>query len=372
MPLQIKPVENRRELKEFLYYPYRKYAGHPFWIPPLLFDQRAILDRRRHPFYLEAEAEFFLARRNGETCGRIAAIRNHTFERHYHEPKGFFGFFETEPAAGTARALLDAAADWAAAKGLTTLQGPMDPSTNYVCGSLVDGFGSPPAFMMPYNSADHALYYEAAGFAKAKDLLTYFLSADLPFPEKIRRIARRVIEQEGLVIRTLDFKNLSLELDRIFEVYNNAWSANWGFVPYSRAELDRLAADLRWVLDPRIIFVAEKGDTPVGFLFAMPDLNRIFQRSGGRLLPAGWFHLLRNRRRLGYTRVLAMGFSREYQNLGFTAAMYEAIIDRGGEAGYRHAEIGWVLEDNIFMNRAAAMLGAAVNKRYRIYEKKLG
>lgn len=372
MTCTIRPVRNRGDLKEFIRLPYRKYAGHPFWVPPLRLDQRHILDRRHHPFYLRAEAEFFLAERDGIPCGRIAAIHNHAHNEFHEEKTGFFGFFEVmnqDPE--TARALLDTAAGWCARRGLNRIRGPVNPSTNYECACLVEGFDKPPVFLMPYNPSCYADWIEAAGFVKAKDLLAYWLSDEKPFPAKLMAIADRVLAKDGITTREVRLERLDEEVERIFSVYNNAWSRNWGFVPMSREELKAMAADLKWVCDPRIIYIAEKGDTPVGFLIGLPDLNRILKQMNGRLLPLGWFRLLRDKRRLGFVRVLAMGFAKEYQNYGFTAAIYRDVIVKGGAAGYHFGEIGWVLEDNTMMNRAAGMLGAYVYKRYRIYEKPL-
>lgn len=367
----VRPVRSRKDLKEFVHFPYRKYHGHPFWVPPPLMDRKALLNRDRHPFYLKAEAEFFLAEGPGGVRGCAAAIRNHAHEEYHGEKCGFFGFFETDDHPDTAAALLDAAANWCAARGLLRLQGPMNPSTNYECALLVDGFDRPPALMMPYNPPCYADHVEAAGFEKAHDLLAYQLeAADSPL-DRIAHLADRLEKKESVRNRPIRLNRLNEELERVFAVYNDAWSRNWGFVPMSREELAAMAETLRWVCDPRIIFITEKAGVPVGFIFAMPDLNRIFKDLGGKLLPFGWLRLLVCRRKVGCMRVLAMGLRRDYQNLGYTALLYRDILRHGVAAGYPQGEIGWVLEDNVMMNRAAAMLGAKVSKRYRIFTKNL-
>ena len=180
-----------------------------------------------------------------------------------------------------------------------------------------------------------------------------------------------MLQKSGLTIREVRLNEIEAELDRIFSVYNNAWSRNWGFVPMSKDELAAMAAGLKWVLDPRICYLLEKGDQPVGFLFAMPDLNRILIKMNGRLLPFGWLRLLLGRRRMNICRVIALGLSREYQSYGYAAALYRKIVTDGTKSGYHQSEIGWVLEDNLMMNRAAEMLGSRLYKRYRIYEKTL-
>jgi hypothetical protein len=366
MSLSVSPVRGRIELGQFVHLPYRHYAGEPNWVPPLLLDQKELLNRRRHPFYRQAEAEFFLARRDGNLVGRIAAIHNRAHNEFHEDRIGFFGFFESEPHLETARALLEAAANWCAARNLTSLRGPANPSTNYECGLLVDGFDQPNVFMMPYNPPYYCRLLEGTGFTPAKDLLAYWLTDEKGFPEKLATITDRVLQGSGLSIRTVRLDRMKEELDRIFQVYNNAWSRNWGFVPMSKEELATMAAGLKWVLDPRVCYLLERGTEPVGFMFAIPDLNRILIRMKGRLLPFGWWRLLRERRRQSVLRVIAMGLSREYQNLGFTAALYREITTSGVAAGYHQAEISWVM-----MNRAAGMLGATLYKRYRIYEKPL-
>ena len=371
MSLTVSPVRDGGDLGRFVRFPYRHYAGHRYWVPPLLLDQKELLNRKKHPFYLAAEAEFFLARRDGDVVGRIAAIHNRAHNEFHEDRVGFFGFFESEPHLETARALLDAAAGWCAGRGLNSLRGPMNPSTNYECGLLVEGFDSPNVFMMPYNPPHYAQMLENCGFAPAKDLLAYWLTDEHPFPEKLASITERVLQKAGLAIRMVRLDRMAEELDRIFSVYNNAWSRNWGFVPMSKAELATMAEGLKWVLDPRVCYLLEKGDEPVGFLFAMPELNRILIRMNGRLLPFGWLRLLRGRRRQGVLRVIAMGLAKEYQNYGFTAALYREITTTGRQAGYHQAEISWVLEDNLMMNRAAEMLGSRLYKRYRIYERTL-
>ncbi len=371
MTTTVRPVSGARDLRAFIEFPYRHYAGHPQWVPPLRYDQRRLLDRRRHPFYRQATAEFFLAERDGRTVGRVAAIHNRAHNEFCHDATGFFGFFETEDNPATAQALLGAAAAWCAGRGLTALQGPVSPSTNYECALLIAGFDRPPAFMMPYNYPYYAGLIEAAGFVKAKDLLAYWLSDDHPFPEKLASVTGRLMKRYGLTTRDIRMDRLDEEIDRIFKVYNDAWSSNWGFVPMSREEIAAMAADFKWVVDPRVVYIAERGGEPVGFLLALPELNLILKDLDGRLLPLGWLRLLRARRRLNVLRVLAMGSLKEYQSMGFAAALYHDIVTRGTGAGYHHAEIGWVLEDNVMMNRAAEMLGSECYKRFRIYHKDL-
>jgi len=371
MKLNIKIVKSPGDLRHFIRFPYLKYRRDPFWVPPLLLDQKTILNRRKHPFYLKADAEFFLAEKGGAVCGRIAAIQNHAYTDYTGHKRGFFGFFEVEDNADTARALLDVACNWCAGRGLAEIHGPENPSTNYTCGLLMEGFDRLPVFMMPYNPPYYETFLEKAGFSGKKDLLAYWLTDKPEFPAKLGTIADRILERSGVTIRRLEMSRFQEEMKQLYTVYNDAWSRNWGFVPMSSEEREAIAAELKWVLDPRIILIAEKGDEPIGFLIGLPDLNQIFSRMNGRLFPLGWYQLLRGRHRQHVMRVIAMGFRKKFQNLGYAAAIYRDIIRLGRQAGYDRCEISWVLSDNVMMNRAAAMLGAEIYKKYRIFGKTL-
>jgi GNAT superfamily N-acetyltransferase len=366
----IERVENRRSRREFLEFPYRLYRGHPYWVPPLRSEQRALFDVRRHPFYQEAEMERFLAVAGGRTVGRIAAILDHRYIRYQQEQAGWFGFLEMEEDAEVAAALIQAASDWLARRGIRLMRGPMNPSANYECALLVEGFDSPPCVMMPYNPPYYAQLLERTGLRKAKDLYAYHTTATEIQISRAERLAERAAAEHGVRVRTVRLKDFDAELERFFHIYNSAWSRNWGFAPMSRAEMEYLGRQLKPVMDLNLVLLAEIGEKAVGCALALPDINQALRYANGRLFPLGLFKILYHKRAIRRIRVLILGVLEEYRATGAAAALYAVLFRNGRRAGYDEGEFSWVLEDNVMMNRALEALGARRYKTYRIYEWK--
>lgn len=369
--LRVEPVRGRRDLKSFLRLPWSIYRDDPHWVPPLLVEQRKLLDRERHPFHQHADVEYFLARRGERVVGRIAAIVNHRHVEFHDERAGFFGFFECEDDPAAARALLSTAEDWVAERGMSRIRGPMNFSTNEECGLLVDGFDAPPMIMMTHAPPYYARLLEAAGYAKAEDLLAYLVEGDAA-PERLLRGVERIASRTEAHIRPLRMKQLDREIAAIREVYNSAWERNWGFVPMTDAEFDEMARQLRHVVDPEICLITEVDGEPVGFALALPDLNQAIRHTDGRLFPFGLFRLLWHARRVDAIRVITLGIRPEHRNKGLDAMMILRIYQRGLAKGYHRAECSWVLEDNLPMRRIMERLGGRVYKTYRVYERGLG
>lgn len=335
--------------------------------------QRDILDTERHPFYKTAQVEMFLARCGSLAVGRIMAILNRAHNEFHNERAGFFGFFEAINDLEVARALFDSARDWLSRCGAEVMRGPVNPSTNYECGLLVEGFEHDPAIMMPYNPPHYPELIEQCGLRKAMDLYAYYVDEEsLIVSERVLRAAERLKRSENINLRTIDLGDLGREIEVARSIYNRAWSRNWGFVPASREEFEHMARDLRRIIDPELVYIAEKGQEPIGFFLALPDINRALKGvRDGRLLPLGWLKLLWRSRQIDSFRVITMGVVREYQHLGVAALFYEEAYRRGKARGYRSAEMSWVLENNHMMNRAAELLGGRRYKTYRIYEAPL-
>ncbi|MCS7170261.1 MAG: N-acetyltransferase, partial [Candidatus Kapabacteria bacterium] len=272
---------------------------------------------------------------------------------------------------GAARVLLEAAAEWLRRQGKTSIRGPVNPSMNDECGLLIDGFDHPPAIMMPYNPPYYAELLEACGFQKVKDLLVYLLTERF-LSEKLRQGQQLVRERYGIWVRGMDFRDRQLfrqDVERIKLIYNRAWQPNWGFVRLTDAEMEFLVAGLKQVADPELALFAFRGDEPIGFALAIPDINQVlrFNRSGS-LLGALW-HFATKRKRIDAMRIMILGVLPGYQNLGADAVLYYELGMRGLRKGIRSAEAGWVLEDNWAMrNPLEKTLGAQLYKRYRIYE----
>jgi GNAT superfamily N-acetyltransferase len=371
--VHVAPVRKRHDLRRFLTLPWCIYRGNAFWVPPLLFDLKKLLDPRRHPFHQHADVQYFLAWRGEEVVGRIAAIVNHQHVRFHDEPTGFFGFFESIDDEQVSTALLTTAERWVTERGMKAIRGPMNFSTNEECGLLVDGFQSPPNIMMPYNWPYAARLIEAAGYGKAKDLLAYLIDgrADATPPPRLVRGIERLQQQQQVTIRPIDLRRFRQEVDSLLEVYNSAWERNWGFVPMSPAETAALAAQLRWVGDPSLCLFAEvKGET-VGFALALPDYNQALRHIDGRLFPLGLFKLLWHKRKINGARVLTLGLKPDFRRSGIDAMLYLRLWEEAPKHGYPLVECSWILEDNWPMRRGLERMGARLYKTYRIYEKEL-
>ena len=370
--LNLVKVDSKKDFKRFIDFPYLLYKGVENYVPPLKMDQKNILNREKHPFYKKAEMEMFLVEdERGDVLGRIAAIHNHVHQEYYKDDTGYFGFFECVNDLEVSNMLISAAEEWLKKRGLKRCLAPMDPSTNYVCGLLIEGFQYPPSIMMPYNMDYYQHLIESAGYKKGKDLLSFLVTRESVKLNRVRKLTDMLMKREKLSVRTIDMKNLKKEIELAFEIYNDAWSKNWGFVPMSDIEIEQLAKEVKPVCDPDLILFLEKDGEAIGFLFAMPDLNIIIKDLKGKLFPSGIFKLLFGKGKINKMRVIAMGLKQKYQNLGLPVVLYKETIERGLKKGYVAAEMSWVLEDNARMVKAALGLGGVVDKKYRIYEKNL-
>ncbi len=368
--IRITPVHSRRELKLFLSLPWKIYQDDPAWVPPLLYELKVRLCPRRHPFHRHAEVQYFLAWLGQEVVGRVAAIVNHSYTEFHREAAGFLGFFESAPHEAVARELFGAAERWLAERGVQRVLGPMSFSTNEECGLLVEGFGSPPALMMPYNPPYYAQLFEAAGYTKAKDLLAYRIESSDP-PRRLLEGTRRLKLAREVSIRPINLRRFQEEVSLIGEIYNSAWEKNWGFVPLTEAEALYLALQFRRLADPHLCLIAEVRDNPVGFALALPDYNQVLRYLNGRLWPLGFLKLLWYRRRIRAARVLTLGLRPGFRHTGMDALLYLRLWEEARRKGYGEVECSWVLEDNWAMRRALERMGALRHKTYRIYEKSL-
>ncbi len=370
--VQIEAVASGKDRKTFILFPWRIYQGDPNWVPPLILDMKNMLNPRKNPFFLHARVELFLARRNSEVVGRVAAIVNDNHNQFHNEKAAFFGFFESIDDPDVAAALLEQVEEWGRREGMSVVRGPMNFSTNDTCGLLIDGFDSPPVIMMPYNPPYYIDLLEKAGYTKAKDLYAYFMDHKTPLSPRVVKVAEKAMHDEGLTLRSLNMKEFDAELARVKAIYNSAWERNWGFVPMTDEEFSHMAKELKPIVDPDLVLIAEVGGEPAGFALCLPDYNQILRRINGRLLPFGIFRLLWNKRRINGLRVLTLGVTPKYrQSRAIAPSFYRSIYEVGIRKGYVWGEFSWILEDNVLMNRALKLLGARHYKTYRIYEKAL-
>lgn len=369
MPLEVVTADSKQALKEFIEFPYSLYRGDPFWVPPLRIAVKELLNRAKHPFYANAEAEFFLARCDGHMVGRVAAILDRNHNRFHGENAGFFGFYESTNSPEVAAALLGAARKWVFGRGAVLLRGPVNPSTNYECGMLVEGFNSNPMVMMTYNPCYYSALMENVGLRKAKDLNAYVHTAAAVELEKIGRVADRKLAKSGVTVRPINMKDFGGEVGRIWDVYNSAWKHNWGFVPMTREEFFLMGKEMKQILKPELVLVGEAGGKPIGFALALPDVNFALRRAGGRLFPTGLLKILYYQRLIKSLRVLALGVVEEHRTSGVAAAFYATLVRNARKLGYSgDCEMSWILEDNLLMTRSLEVMGARHYKTYRIYE----
>ena len=363
------PVNSGRDLERFIGFPYELYRGDPLWVPPLRMDVRTLLSPAKNPFFEHAEAQYYLAVRNGRTVGRIAAIKNDAHTREHGDRVGFYGFFESVNEQPVANALFDAVARWLSDKGFLVMRGPMNPSINDECGLLVEGFDTPPTLLMTHNLPYYVALHEGYGLAKAKDLLA-FASTSAALPERITRVAKVIAERQGITLRPLNMKRFREEVELVKSLYNQAWERNWGFVPMSGAEIDHLARQLKPIVIPDLVCFAERQGQVIGFAVALPDLNVALKHNpSGRIY--GLPKILWYARRINRCRIPLLGTLKEYRRSGVDALMYHWIWSKGLQRGFNWGEGGWILEDNVPMVNAALQLDFNPYKTYRIYDKAL-
>jgi len=373
--IKISEVNSRRERSAFIKFPWQIYANDPAWVPPLIIERKAFLNRKRHPFFRHGDAALFLARKSGEIVGRIMASDDPNYNSLHQSNVGCFGLFESIDARDVAAALFEAAANWLRAKGRTEMIGPIDYSTNYVCGLLIDGFQFPPTILTAHNPRYYRHLIESCRFIKAKDWYAWWFADPAKAVVHLRRLATRFNRRCPATIRTANLRNLRDESRRLREIYNQAWEKNWGFVPFTEAEIEFMTEELKPLLVPEFAWIAEIGNEPVGFILCLPDINVVLHDLNGRLarfgLPIGLIKLLRYKKRAQKGRLIALGVIKKYRRAGIAEmlvlrVMEETMIKRGISG-----ELSMTLEDNFMINRFLEAIGAHRYKTFRIYSKSI-
>ena len=369
MAIDVVVADSKSGLKEFVELPWSIYGNDPNWVPPLRIAVKELLDRAKHPFYANAEAEFFLARRDGKTVGRIAAILDRNHNKFHEEKAGFFGFFESADDQEVANALLKKATEWVRARGAEFIRGPVNPSTNYECGTLVEGFESSPMVMMTYNPRYYPKLLEKAGLRKIKDLHSWINTPDGTDLDKIGRVADRALKRHGVTVRPVNLKDFQGEVARIWDVYNAAWEKNWGFIPMTREEFFLQGKEMKQILKPEMVLIGESAGRMIGFALALPDVNVALKPANGKLLPTGLIKILYYQRKIRAVRVVALGVVEEFRRSGVAAGFYAELVRNARKLGYnQECEMSWILEDNVLMTRSLELMGAKRSKTYRLYQ----
>jgi GNAT superfamily N-acetyltransferase len=373
MSVEVRPVHSRADLMRFIKLPWRLYRNSPRWVPPLISERKHHLDRERNPFFAHAEAEYFLAWREGQPVGRITAHVDHRFNEFQKNDWGLFGFFEAEDDPEIANALLSRAEGWLRERGRDNMVGPMDFSMNHECGLLVEGHERPPQILENWHHPYYAGLIEGYGLRKVMDLYKWELrigdrESVLPI---VFELADKVEPKYGVRVRHMRKRNFESEVRAFMEVYNAAWENNWGFVPLTDAELTAYAKELKPILDENWAWVAEAEGKVVGAALSIPDYNQVLAKLNGRLLPLGWAKALVARRQIDSVRVLALGVKRAYQHTGVAAKFYAEHFNSAARTPQTWGEMGWILETNTAMNRGMEAMNGRIVKRYRLYQKPL-
>ncbi len=373
----VTPVETRRQLKTFIRFVDGLYRDDPNHVPPLMFERLALLDRRRNPYFRHAEAAFWIAWRDGEPVGRISAQIDRLAVERAGRQLGHFGLFECVDDEEVAAALFATAESWLKARGAVAAQGPYNLSTNGECGLLIAGFDTPPAIMMGHARPYYARLLQALGYAKAKDLYAYDLDVTKGPPERITRMVEAGHRNPRIRMRPLDMRRYDEELAVIVDIFNDAWSENWGFVPLTLEEGRHLAREIRPLIRRDCVFICEYRGEPAAMMVTLPDINRLIRDFGGRLLPFNWARLLARLylKPLRHFRVPLMGVRKAHQRslagAQMALMMIEATRIPNAARGALRAELSWILEDNRGMRDILEEIGCVIYKTYRIYEKPL-
>ena len=370
--MQIEQVSDKNGLDLFILFPWKVYQGNPNWVPPLISEMRFMLGDK-NPFFHHAEADYFLARKDGVVVGRIAAIVDRNHINIHKEQAGFFGFFECLPDVAIAQGLLDTAAAWLRERDIEIMRGPMNPSVNDECGFLLDGFDSPPMIMMTYTPPYYLDYMERCGLTKSRDLFAYIsIIKDVSAGGRLEKLASGVRTRvPGLTVRPANMKQFHRELETVKDIYNSAWSHNWGFVPMTDEEIEAMAKRLKPLIVPELLIMAEVNGSPAAFFMAVPDYNQVLNKMNGRMGPVGIMKFLWYSRTIKDIRVLTMGVKKDYRKRGIEGLLYLESFKAAMKKGYERAEMSWILEDNVLMQRGCELMGGKLYKKYRIYEKRL-
>lgn len=373
--LRVKPVTSRAQLDQFIKLPWRLYQFDLNWVPPLKFELKERLSTKKNPFFEHARWQAWIAWRGTQPVGRISAQIDDLYQQHHSEAVGYFGMPEAENDPDILAMLLNSAEVWLRQQDIEIVRGPFNLSINEECGLLVEGFDTPPCIMMGHARPYYGQHIESAGYQKAQDLLAYTIPPDFEAPRIMRKLAERAAR--GVTIRPLRRKDLTSELEILRDLFNDAWSKNWGFVPFTESEFRELGKMLVMLVDDDFIQIAELDGRPVAMITAFPNINEVIGDLDGRLLPFGWLRLLW-RLKVGYpksARVALMGVRQEYQHTRLGPALAFLVIDavRQGliRKGIREVELSWILENNDGMRNIIETIGGKAYKRYRIYEKRI-
>jgi hypothetical protein len=371
--IEVVAVKDKAGMRKFIDLPWSIYPRSSNWAPPLKSEVRHTLDAEKHPFWKFSDRELFLALRNGRAVGRIASIVDHNYNRFHNEQMASFGFFECFNDAEASASLFDAATNFARGKGMSFVRGPLNPSTNYEIGMLIEGFEHPPVIMMTWNLPYYPELTEASGFHKEKDLVAFYVGADDLPAERTERLAKVIVKRNNISMRCADKSKFASEMKLIKEIYHASWERSWGFVPMTDEEIDEMGRMMLRFADLDLIFFIYHGDDPAGLVVVLPDINPVLKLFNGRIGPIGLLKYALFGRRKHAWRGTVFGFKEQYRKLGLPLVAFDYCnrVLRDPRKRSAFLELGWNLEDNRDINQFDLDVGGKIYKRYRIYRKDL-
>jgi GNAT superfamily N-acetyltransferase len=373
--IEITEVRSSGERDAFIKFPWRIYANDPVWVPPLIIERKEFLDRKKHPFYEHGDAALFLARRDGEIVGRIMASDDPNYNALHQSNVGFFGMFESIDDQPVANALLDAAATWLRQRGRDQIIGPIDYSLFYLCGVLIEGAQFAPMLLTAHNPPYYAGLIEGSGFEKEIDLYGWWFADPTDAAQRLRKLAGALEKRRPITLREVKVRDLAQEAPRLREIYHQAWRKNWGFSEFTEKEFEHMTKEMKPILIPGLLWVAEINGEPAGFILCVPDINVAMKKINGRLttfgLPIGLAKLLYYKSRIKTVRLLAMGVVPKHRRHGVAEMLVLRIIEEAMIKRGFVGECSLILENNVMMNRFLDAIGAEKYKTYRIYRRGL-
>lgn len=374
--INVRKVQNEADLKKFIMLPWKIYKNDPVWVAPIIGDYKKIFDRKKSPFFLHGEMEYFIAEKNGEIVGRVAAINNHTHNEIWKDRTGFFGFFECIDDQAAANALLDAAKEHLKTWSFDNMRGPASPSSNEEYGVLIDNFKDQHVLISTYNAPWYLKLYQGYGLKNIKELYA------IRFPgreiqekqgERLAKLRNAVLERTGIHFEDLDMKKFADGVKTFKGLFNEAWNTtnNHGWVPLTDEEFDFITHSLKPVTDPELVIMAKKGDQVVGGMICLPDWNEVFKSWKGKVFPFNWIQLFTKKRSMKCLRIVILGVLPEYQKKGLDVVMYYEILNRGLAKGMEWAEASYIVEDNMPMFKPLMNIGGEIYKKYWVMEKSI-
>ncbi len=374
MSVEVVRIEHGHSVKKFIDFPHTLYENDPYYVPEIYLSVSEILSRKKNPFFEHSEAEYFLAYRDQKLVGRIAAIHNKNYNEYHQSNVGFFGFFDFIDDYEVSGALLKVAENWCKDKGLSSMLGPANLTTNDTAGILIEGFDDPPVVQMTYNKPYYLQHLEKWGYKKEMDLNAYWIPSWEASEKSIRlsNLIKERLQKRGITFRSIRMNQFKSEIRKVKEIYRKAWEKNWGFVPPTDKEFDHLAEGLKMIIDDRYVYIAEENGQTIAFGVALPNINEItIKIKKGRLFPFGILRLLLGKRKVKKVRVVLLGVLEEYRKMGIEAVFFAQFIQAARENNLLGGEASWVLENNDMMVKAAENLNGKKYKVYRIYNKPL-